>query len=68
MSELDARTLTVRERRMIRLISAGKTNREIADELRLAEGTVKQYVSQLFRKVGVDSRTQLAIWWLRVSK
>ncbi len=68
MSEIEIRALTNRERQMAHLVSIGKSNREIADELFLAEGTVKQYISRLFRKLGVDSRTQLAMWWLRVSK
>jgi two-component system, NarL family, response regulator DevR len=68
VSEIEMRMLTSRERQIVRLVSMGKTNREIADELSLAEGTVKEYISRLFRKLDVDSRTELAIWWLRASK
>jgi DNA-binding CsgD family transcriptional regulator len=54
--------LTFRERQLIDLIREGKPNKEIAYHLRLSEGTVKEYLNRIFRKVGVDNRTQLAVW------
>lgn len=48
------------ERRLLRLISRGYTNRKIAKELNYAEITVKKKVSALLRKFGVQSRTELA--------
>jgi predicted ATPase/DNA-binding CsgD family transcriptional regulator len=50
--------LTAREMEVLRLIAAGRSNREIADELFLAVNTVRSYCHQLFGKLGVGSRTQ----------
>ena len=50
--------LTPREQEVMQLIIDGKTNREIADILVLTEGTVKQYVSSIYRKLKVRSRVQ----------
>jgi LuxR family maltose regulon positive regulatory protein len=43
---------------VLRLIAAGRSNREIADELFLAVNTVRSYSQQLYGKLGVGSRTQ----------
>jgi DNA-binding NarL/FixJ family response regulator len=48
--------LTSRQRDVLLLIAAGKTNKEIADELQLAEGTVRTHVYALFRTLGVRNR------------
>lgn len=56
------RELTPREQQLVDLVSQAKLNKEIAYELRLAEGTVRDYLSRLFRKVGVKNRTELAVW------
>jgi DNA-binding NarL/FixJ family response regulator len=53
--------LTPQERRILDLIAQGMTNRQIATELLLAEKTVKNYVSSLLAKLGVERRTQAAI-------
>jgi DNA-binding NarL/FixJ family response regulator len=53
--------LTGRERDVLRLIGSGCSNREIAAELRLTEGTVKGYVSAVIGKLGVADRTQAAL-------
>ncbi len=50
--------LTAREIEVLRLIAAGRSNREIADQLVITLGTAKWYVSQIFSKLGVNSRTQ----------
>jgi len=50
--------LTARELAVLRLIAAGRSNREIADELFLALNTVRSYSQQLYGKLGVGSRTQ----------
>ncbi|HEX5502342.1 MAG TPA: tetratricopeptide repeat protein [Thermomicrobiales bacterium] len=50
--------LTARELAVLRLIAAGRANREIADELFLAVNTVRSYSQQLYGKLGVGSRTQ----------
>lgn len=52
--------LTAQEHRIFELIGEGMSNRQIAGELRLAEKTVKNYVSNLFAKLGVSRRTQAA--------
>ena len=52
--------LTARELEVARLVTAGKTNREIAAELFLSEKTVETHLSHVFEKLGVSSRAALA--------
>jgi DNA-binding NarL/FixJ family response regulator len=54
--------LTWRERQILQLISEGLTNRQIGDRLGLAEKTVKNYVSGLLAKLGMQRRTQAAVY------
>lgn len=54
--------LTVRERQVAELIAAGAANREIATALYITEGTVKNHVSSILRKLGLRDRTQLALY------
>ena len=56
-----AESLTVREREVLHLICAGYSNREIADLLALAEGTVKNHVSNLLLKLDARDRTRAAL-------
>lgn len=53
--------LSEREQNILDLISQGKTNKQIAKALFLAEQTVKNHVSAIFRKLGVSGRTQAAL-------
>jgi len=53
--------LTAQESRLLELIGEGLTNRQIAAEMFLAEKTVKNYVSQLLAKLGLQRRTQAAV-------
>ena len=53
--------LTGQERRILELIAQGMTNRQIGEEMFLAEKTVKNYVSSLLSKLGLERRTQAAI-------
>jgi DNA-binding NarL/FixJ family response regulator len=53
--------LTGREEKVLALVAKGKGNREIADMVCLAEGTVKNYVSKIMEKLHVGSRTELAV-------
>jgi two-component system, NarL family, response regulator DevR len=62
-SRLSALTeLTDQERRILALIAEGLTNRQIAGRMYLAEKTVKNYVSSLLAKLGLESRTQAAVF------
>ncbi len=58
--------LTAQERRVLELIGEGLTNRQIGERLFLAEKTVKNYVSALFAKLGMERRTQAAAYAARV--
>jgi DNA-binding NarL/FixJ family response regulator len=58
--------LTDQERRILALIGEGLTNRQIGDRLFLAEKTVKNYVSALFAKLGMQRRTQAAAYAARI--
>ena len=55
-------TLSPTERRILDLVADGLTNRQIGDRLRLAEKTVKNYVSSVLGKMGMESRTQAAVY------
>jgi DNA-binding NarL/FixJ family response regulator len=54
--------LTTREREVLHLIATGATNREIAEQLYISEGTVKTYVTNLFNRLNFKNRAQLAIY------
>jgi two-component system response regulator DevR len=54
--------LSLRERQVLEFIAEGLTNRQIAERLDLAEKTVKNYVSGLLAKLGLESRTQAAVY------
>ncbi|WDG17894.1 response regulator [Microbacterium sp. Clip185] len=54
--------LTLRERQILDLIADGLTNRQIGEKLNLVEKTVKNYVSGLLRKLGMERRTQAAVY------
>lgn len=58
--------LTDQERRILELIGEGLTNRQIGDSLHLAEKTVKNYVSSILAKLGMQRRTQAAAFVTRV--
>ena len=57
--------LTGRELEVLKLVAQGKTNREIADELIVAEGTVRTHVSNILSKLHLASRTQATLFALR---
>src|SRR5215471_16607764 len=58
--------LTDQERRILELIGEGLTNRQIGERMFLAEKTVKNYVSSLFAKLGMERRTQAAAYAARI--
>ena len=55
------RPLSARQQEILRLLSLGRSNKEIADQLGLATGTVKQHMYALFRKLGVSNRTMAVV-------
>lgn len=59
------RDLSFREKQIAQLVCQAKLNKEIAFELHLTEGTIKEYLNRIFRKLEVKNRTQLAIWTMR---
>jgi DNA-binding NarL/FixJ family response regulator len=63
-----AERLSPRERQILDLIAAGKTNREIGAELFLAEKTVKNYVSNLLAKLGMARRSEAAAYAARLAE
>jgi two-component system, NarL family, response regulator DevR len=60
--------LTPHERGVLELIGEGLTNRQIGERLLIAEKTVKNYVSTLFRKLGLEQRTAAAAYMARTSQ
>lgn len=60
----ETKELSFREKQVVGLVSQGKANKQIAYELLLTEGTIKEYLNRIFRKVEVKNRTELAIWAL----
>ncbi|MFI7674879.1 response regulator [Actinophytocola sp. NPDC049390] len=57
--------LTERERAVLELMGEGLSNREIAERLFLAEKTVKNYVTSVLAKLGMERRTQAVAWFAR---
>jgi DNA-binding NarL/FixJ family response regulator len=60
--------LTPQERRILGLIADGLTNRQIGDRMHLAEKTVKNYVSNLLAKLGMERRTQAAVFATKIDR
>ena len=58
--------LTRREMEVLRLLARGRSNREIAADLSIVEKTVKTHVSNILGKLGVSSRTQAALYAIRI--
>ena len=60
--------LSPQERKVLALIAEGQTNKEVANQLGLAEKTVKNYLSNIFEKLHVSRRSQAAAMFVRESK
>jgi DNA-binding NarL/FixJ family response regulator len=60
-----ASELTSRELDVLRLVAAGKPNKQIATELAISERTARTHVSRILHKLGLSSRTQAALWAVR---
>ncbi|MFP4634580.1 MAG: response regulator [Nitriliruptoraceae bacterium] len=61
-------SLSDQERRILELIADGLTNRQIAEQMHLAEKTVKNYVSNLLSKLGMQRRTEAAVFYTQVER
>jgi NarL family two-component system response regulator LiaR len=61
----DVDPLTEREMEVLKLVARGRNNREIADRLTVAEGTVRTHVSNILNKLHLASRTQATLYALR---
>lgn len=59
------RELSERELDIVRLIAEGLSNRQISERLFLAEGTVRNHISTILEKTGLEHRTQIAVMWLK---
>jgi len=57
--------LTNKEVEILKMISIGKSNKEIAKDMEISEKTVRNYISNIFRKLNVSNRTEAASYWLR---
>lgn len=57
--------LTPREREVLQLMAGGLTNQEIARRLFISEHTVKNHVSNIYRKLGTDDRTRVVLMAIR---
>lgn len=62
----ELRNLSPREREILQMLSCGKPNKEIADSFLISEKTVRNYTSQIFKKINVSNRTEAAIYWMRL--
>jgi DNA-binding NarL/FixJ family response regulator len=57
--------LTHRESDVLSKLSCGLTNKRIAEDLGISYETVKEHVQHILRKIGVNDRTQAAVWAVR---
>jgi DNA-binding NarL/FixJ family response regulator len=64
-SEDDEASLTQRETQVLRHLALGLSNKEIAKSLAISVETVKEHVQHVLRKIGVNDRTQAAVWAVR---
>lgn len=58
-------SLTGRERGVLVLIAEGRSNKEIAGKLYLSEGTIRNYITHMLEKLGLRTRTQLAVYYMK---
>lgn len=61
----DKLDITDREKDVLKLVGEGMTNKEIAKKLFISEGTVKNYISNLYSKLGIDDRSKLTIYAIK---
>jgi DNA-binding NarL/FixJ family response regulator len=58
--------MTAREERIARLITLGYENKQIANELKISEQTVKNHVSDILRKLDIGNRAQIAVRYIAI--
>ena len=68
VSNKNVEELTKTEWKIIAQVEKGAANKEIADTLKLSEGTVRNYLSSILNKLDLRDRTQLAIWAVQTQK
>jgi len=68
VNQQSVENLTKTDWKIIRQIECGASNKEIADKLRLSEGTVRNYLSIILNKLDLRDRTQLAIWAVQTGR
>ena len=64
-SQLEDNPLSEREMEVVELIAQGKTNKEIAEALIIAEKTARNHVSRILTKLGLTRRSQAAAWAIK---
>lgn len=64
-SPIEDSILSPKEKEILEMLSLGKTNKEIAAKLSISEKTVRNYVSNIFKKINVSNRTEAAAYWIR---
>lgn len=65
---LSSSTLSVREREVAELVVAGKSNKEIASILGISESTVKNHITSILKKLGVQDRMELVLLWAKKNR
>lgn len=63
--EQEEQKLSSRETYILQMVSLGKSNKEIAEALTISEKTVRNYISNIFKKLNVSNRTEAASYWIR---
>lgn len=58
---VNANGLSTRERQVMLLVAKGLTNKAVADQLGISEGTIKLHLHKVYRKLGVSSRFELTV-------
>ena len=61
-NDYSGKPLSAREKQIVTLVRQALANKEIAWQLHLSEGTVKEYLSVIYKKLGIQNRTELALW------
>lgn len=67
-NQIDESAFSEREMDVMKLVAKGYSNKEIAKELFISEGTVKNYITAILDKTGLEHRTQVAIFYIRGGK